>query len=237
VLDGAAIAPGEAVADVGTGLGLLALGAVERVGPDGDVLAFDVSVDCLEELRRFARAPNIGFYLGAAEVLPLPDASVDVVMTRSVLMYVPDRGEAAREFLRVLRSGGRASIFEPINRRLQSLSEVVDFADDAALVREWEAGRLGQGDPMLEFDEHDLERAFVDAGFADVRVDVEMRAMELDAESLLVCAGAPGRAPLLERWRADLGDDVADRLAARVGAHPVAVSRELPRAFLSARKA
>src|SRR5206468_6740661 len=50
VLDGAQLEPGETVVDVGAGTGLLALGALERVGADGEVLAIDVSVDALEEL-------------------------------------------------------------------------------------------------------------------------------------------------------------------------------------------
>src|SRR5439155_21086938 len=91
VLDGARVDVGETVADVGAGTGLLTLGAVERVGPDGDVLALDVSVDALEELRRNTSAPNISYLVGRADVLPLPDESVDVVLTRSVLIYVDDK--------------------------------------------------------------------------------------------------------------------------------------------------
>src|SRR5439155_21188463 len=123
VLGGARVDVGGTVADVGAGTGLLTLGAVERVGPDGDVLALDVSVDALEELRRNTSAPNISYLVGRADVLPLPDESVDVVLTRSVLIYVDDKAEAAREFQRVLRVGGRASLFEPINSRNLLLSQ------------------------------------------------------------------------------------------------------------------
>jgi arsenite methyltransferase len=56
VLERARIVPGDAVLDVGSGTGLLALGAVARVGDDGDVFALDVSVDALDELRRRADA-------------------------------------------------------------------------------------------------------------------------------------------------------------------------------------
>ena len=85
VLDGARIDAGETVADVGAGTGLLTLGAVERVGPDGDVLALDISVDALEELRRNTTAPNISYLIGRADILPLPDESVDAAVSR------PDR--------------------------------------------------------------------------------------------------------------------------------------------------
>lgn len=57
------------------------------------------------------------FVRAAAEDLgPIPDASVDVVTTWSVLIYVADKRRAFAEFFRVLKPGGRASLFEPINR-------------------------------------------------------------------------------------------------------------------------
>jgi ubiquinone/menaquinone biosynthesis C-methylase UbiE len=76
-----------------------------RVGPTGDVLAVDESVDVLEELRGGSRAPNVFYLLGSADVLPLTDASVDEVSVRSLATT-----EAAEEFFRVLRSGGRLAI-------------------------------------------------------------------------------------------------------------------------------
>jgi ubiquinone/menaquinone biosynthesis C-methylase UbiE len=158
VLDAARIEPGATVADVGAGNGLLTLGAVSRVGPDGDVLAFDSSVDALEELRAKTSAPNISYLLGSANVLPLPDESVDAVVTRSLLIYVQDKEEAVREFHRVLRRGGRVSLFEPINLGERQ--------------RAWnEAFNADRDDPMLNFDETDLERFFTAAGFADVVVE------------------------------------------------------------------
>jgi arsenite methyltransferase len=236
VLDAAAIGPGDDVADISTGSGLLAIAAAERVAPDGDVVAIDVSVDCLEELRGVAKAPNIAYQLGAAEALPLPDGSVDAVVVRSVLVFVRDKQEAVREFHRVLRPGGRVSLSEPINRRMQPLADAVDFGPDAALVRDWQAGRLRRSSPMLDFDERDLERMLVEAGFADVRVEVEDAVLELSPESLLTVAAAPGEPPLLERWSAEHGEEAAGRLAARVRASPGPVSLRLPHAFVSARK-
>jgi hypothetical protein len=82
---------------------ILAIGAqdpdalAERVAPDGDVLVVDASVDVLEELRAKTHAPNVFFLIGCAEVLPLPDASVDEVVG------TPAGSEAQAELDRVLR--------------------------------------------------------------------------------------------------------------------------------------
>jgi ubiquinone/menaquinone biosynthesis C-methylase UbiE len=217
VLDNAHLRAGDTVVDVGAGLGLLTLAAAERVAPDGEVLAVDISVDALEELRRVATASNISYLVGSADVLPLPDASVDVVMTRSVLIYVEDKAEAAREFFRVLRDGGRVSIFEPINRRNSRLSEAVDFGDFRERVREWEQRKYGNpADPMLNFDERDLERAFRDAGFRDVNGELRCGEWELAAEQVLTVVGAPGRLSLFDDWTQEFGADQAGRLAAAV---------------------
>ena len=110
VLDNARISTGETVVDAGAGAGLITLGAIERVGADGDVVAIDSSVDRLEELRRVTTAPNVSFLIGSADVLPLPDESADAVLRCSVLVDIADKAEAAREFFRVLRSGGRVSL-------------------------------------------------------------------------------------------------------------------------------
>src|SRR5206468_3469527 len=169
------------------------------------VLALDVSVDALEELRRNTSAPNISYLVGRADVLPLPDESVDVVLTRSVLIYVDDKAEAPREFQRVLRVGGRASLFEPINSRNLLLSQAVDLSPLGELgdrLRVWnEAFYANPDDPMLNFDETDLERFFVEAGFRDVQVEPGADDHEVRGDRYLTQVGAPGRPTLLERWR------------------------------------
>ena len=218
VLDGARLEPGAAIADVGAGTGLLTLGAAERVGPDGDVIALDISVDALEELRANALAPNIAYLVGRADVLPLPNASVDAVVTRSVLIYVDDKAEAAREFLRVLRGGGRVSLFEPINRHNLRLSQAVDLSPLGELgrrVKEWaEAFYANPDDPMVNFDEHDLERWFAEAGFADVQVKLGTQERAQSGERYLNQVGAPGRPTLLQRWSAVFEPDDVERLVA-----------------------
>ena len=113
VLDRARIGPNDVILEVGTGTGPLALGALERIGPEGSVIALDVSVDFLEELWRAYPGPGLSLLVGDAEVVPLPDASVDVVLGRSALSSAHEKAETALELHRVLRAGGRVSLFEP----------------------------------------------------------------------------------------------------------------------------
>ena len=99
---------------------MLTPGAAELVGPDGDVLAIDSSVDALEELRARTAAPNVSYLIGCADVLPLMDESVDVVITHET--------EAAGELLRVLTNGGRISMYGDPGH-LDELFRSVGFTD------------------------------------------------------------------------------------------------------------
>jgi len=235
VLDGANLQPADTVADIGAGTGLLTLAAAERA-PDGDVFAIDVSVDALEELRRISTTPNVFFLIGSADVLPLPDESLDVIVTRSVLIYVNDKNEAAREFFRTLRADGRLSIFEPINRRNTRLADVVDFGELHGRVTEWERARYGDpDDPMLNFDQRDLEQAFNDAGFTDIRSDLRATERAIPPERTLNVVGAPGRLSLLAAWGEDFPPQTVEQLAAAVrAAGPI--RRTWPAVYLTAVK-
>lgn len=236
VLANARIRPGETAVDAGTGTGLLALGAAERVGEDGDVFAVDVSVDCLDEVRRVATASNVFYLIGSADVLPLPDESADVVLTRSVLIYVHDKVEAAREFFRVLRSGGRVSIFEPINSRRTRISDAVDFGELSGLVEEWEAEVDARADdPMLDFDETDLEEFFASAGFESLQLDLRPGETELSPDRWLTAIGAPGRKSVLEVWRERFRAEQLDQLVRVLRAHHV-LRLAWPQLYLSAVK-
>jgi ubiquinone/menaquinone biosynthesis C-methylase UbiE len=204
VLDDARVEPGGTVADIGAGIGLLTLGAVDRVGADGDVLAIDISVDTLEQLRRLATSPNISYLVGSADVLPLPDESVDATVTRSVLIYLHDKAEAAREFFRVLRSGGHFSIFEPINSRNLLLHEAVDLSALGELgerLAAWvERFYCNPDDTMLGFDERDLERWFQAAGFEVLDFELGAEEDSVPGRRYITQVGAPGRPTLVQRW-------------------------------------
>ncbi len=121
VLDSAALSEGDTLLDVGAGDGLIAFGALDRVGERGRVVFSDVSRDLLDHSRSLAEELGVlgrcRFVLAPADNLSaVDDESVDAVTTRSVLIYVEDKRRAFEEFYRVLKPGGRLSIFEPINR-------------------------------------------------------------------------------------------------------------------------
>jgi arsenite methyltransferase len=180
VLENAEIREGDVVLDIGTGDGLIGFGALEQVGAGGRVIFSDVSDDLLDECRRIADGLGVAerceFVHASADDLPLPDALVDVATSRSVLIYLMDKRPAFVELHRVLRPGGRLSIFEPINifgnatlrERYWGL-DVTPVEHLAAKVRaQW---READEHPLLNFDERDLLRFAEEAGFGEIRMD------------------------------------------------------------------
>jgi arsenite methyltransferase len=218
VLDVARVQAADVVLDVGTGTGLLVFGALDRLGPEGSVVALDISVDCLDELRATCDDSRVSYLVGGAEVLPLPDASVDVVLTRSVLIYVREKAEAAQEFFRVLRPGGRVSIFEPVNRRNTQLWELVDFRDLEGRVIADFRRRWPPDHPMLDFDEGEMERWFAAAGFQDLAVETHEDEHSMNPGSVLHGVGAPGCPSLVEAWSEAFTPEEVDRLVTTVEA-------------------
>lgn len=135
---------GATLLDVGTGDGLIGLEALERVGAHGSVIFSDISAALLEQCRQAVAARGVldrarFVALRAEDLAEIPDASVDVITTRSVLIYVADKARAFAALHRALRGGGRISLFEPINRLMfpepadrfwgYDIAAVADLAD------------------------------------------------------------------------------------------------------------
>jgi SAM-dependent methyltransferase len=230
VLDGAGLEPGGTLLDVGAGDGLIAFGALERGA--GEVVFGDVSQDLLEHARglaeQFGVADRCRFVHTPAEDLgPIADGSVDAVTTRSVLIYVADKAAAFREFFRVLRPGGRVSLFEPINRfgsafRLQHslwgfpVGELAPLRDKLnALYAELQP----PDDPMLDFDERDLVELAVDASFFPVELDLEIQVTPMGQTSWERFSNTPGNPnipSLAEAMEQVLTTDERERLVAHL---------------------
>lgn len=183
ILDNAKISEGETLLDVGAGDGLLAFGALDRIGERGQVIFSDVSQDLLDHCQILAEKADVlgkcRFVQASADDLGvLGDASVDVVTTRSVLIYVDDKCRAFEEFHRVLKPGGRLSIFEPINSFNRSgwsnsfvgydVEPVLDLADKVRTV--YEKLQPPNTDPMLNFGERDLFNLAEAAGFDEIHL-------------------------------------------------------------------
>lgn len=108
MLDAVQPQKGDRLADVGAGTGVVARAALQRVGPDGSVLAIDPNEGMLAVAQRLA--PQLSVRRGVAEALPVGDAEVDCLICQFVLMFCTDRVCAIAEMARVCRPGGRVAV-------------------------------------------------------------------------------------------------------------------------------
>ncbi|MFI5201458.1 MAG: class I SAM-dependent methyltransferase [Candidatus Kapaibacterium sp.] len=188
VLTNAHLASGETLLDVGTGDGLIGFGAMEKVGADGRVIFSDISEKLLEVCKECATETGL---IGRSEFLKadaidlsaVESESIDAVTTRSVIIYVQEKQRAFEEFFRVLKKGGRVSMFEPIgklgfefvdkaNRYLgydvQPIKDLMQKIDEAHKIQKDSQSTMG------DFDERDLVKMLEKASFGYIHLELDV---------------------------------------------------------------
>ena len=158
----AKLEPGQVVLDLGSGAGLDVLLTAKRVSPGGHAYGVDMTDEMLELANRNkerSTVTNATFLKGTIENVPLPDASVDVVISNCVINLAEDKGAVIKEAFRVLRPGGRFAVADMVE--LEPLDPKVKQALDA-----W-AGCISGTIPI-----DDYRAALVDAGFADAEFEI-----------------------------------------------------------------
>src|ERR1700735_2860209 len=150
--------PGETVLDLGSGGGIDVLLSASRVGPTGKAYGLDMTDDMLalaRENQRRADVDNVEFLKGEIEHIPLPDNSVDVIISNCVINLSADKSRVLREAFRVLRPGGRFAVSDVIVR-----GEVPDAVRKSMLL--W----VGCISGALEREDYRAKLTF--AGFANI---------------------------------------------------------------------
>ena len=170
---------GETVLDLGSGGGIDVLLSAKRVGPTGKAYGLDMTDEMLalaEENRRKAGATNVTFLKGEIESIPLPAASVDVIISNCVINLSGDKGQVLREAFRVLKPGGRFAVSDVVVR-----GEVPD-----AVRRNMELW-IGCVAGALEEDQY--RTLLADAGFEKIDVEVTRVYAVDDAAAFLEGSG------------------------------------------------
>lgn len=159
----AQLKPGEVVLDLGSGGGIDVLLSARRVGPTGKAYGLDMTDEMLELARANAHAAgasNVEFLKGQIEAIPLPDASVDVIISNCVINLSADKDAVLREAYRVLRPGGRFAVADIV---VQGKPLSLEAREALALWAGCVAGAL---------EESAYRQKLAAAGFGDVAVEV-----------------------------------------------------------------
>jgi arsenite methyltransferase len=171
--------PGETVLDLGSGGGIDVLLSARRVGPSGKAYGLDMTDEMLalaNENKRKAGVENVEFVRGEIESIPLPDNSVDVIISNCVINLSADKPRVLREAFRVLRPGGRFAVSDVVRR-----GEIPE--EIARSVELW----IGCVAGALE--ENEYKRLLADAGFDGVSIEPTRVYRLEDAKSFLAEAG------------------------------------------------
>jgi arsenite methyltransferase len=170
---------GEIVLDLGSGGGIDVLLSAKRVGSEGKVYGLDMTDEMLalaRENQRKAGVSNVEFLKGEMEHIPLPAASVDVIISNCVINLSSDKSRVLREAFRVLRPGGRFAV-----------SDVVVRGDVPAEIRR--SVELWVGCVAGALEESEYRALLTEAGFTDVDVEA-WRVYDVDdAREFLTGAG------------------------------------------------
>ena len=175
----AELAPGEVVLDLGSGGGIDVLLSARRVGPTGKAYGLDMTDEMLalaNENKRKAGVENVEFLKGEIEHIPLPDESVDVIISNCVINLSADKDEVLREAFRVLRPGGRFAVSDVVTRgeiRPEIRSSVLAWVGCVA-------GAL---------DEDEYRRKLDEAGFAQIGLEPTRVYRAEDAKAFLAANG------------------------------------------------
>lgn len=152
---------GEVVLDLGSGGGIDVLLSARRVGPEGKAYGLDMTDEMLDLARRNqaeAGLENVEFLKGEIERIPLPDASVDVVISNCVINLSADKDRVVREAFRVLRPGGRFAVSDVVVRGA--------VPDEIRRDMELWAGCIAGA-----LDEPDYRSKLESAGFTDIGIE------------------------------------------------------------------
>jgi SAM-dependent methyltransferase len=166
---------GETVLDLGSGAGADVLISARRVGASGRAIGLDMTDEMLELARANAAQAGVGnveFVKGYIEDIPLPDASVDVVISNCVINLAGDKARALAEAARVLRPGGRFAV-----------SDVIADPDMDAATRADMAAYTGCVAGALT--EHEFRAALSAAGLTDVEIRASHRVHERAASAIV----------------------------------------------------
>jgi SAM-dependent methyltransferase len=147
----AELVEGETVLDLGSGGGIDVLLSARRVGPTGKVYGLDMTDEMLalaRENQRRAGATNVEFLKGQIEAIPLPDRSVDVIISNCVINLSADKDQVIAEAFRVLRPGGRLAVSDVVTRGKLPASVQESMALWAGCV----GGALDEGDYLGKLD-------------------------------------------------------------------------------------
>ena len=175
----AELKPGETVLDLGSGGGIDVLLSARRVGPNGKAYGLDMTDEMLalaRENQRKAGVENVEFLKGEIENIPLPDNSVDVIISNCVINLSGDKDKVLREAFRVLKPGGRFAV-----------SDVVVRGEVPAEIRRSVEMWVGCVAGALE--ESEYQRKLAAAGFAGIGIEATRVHKAEDARHFLAGQG------------------------------------------------